>query len=139
MIEISAQSKLRGEILALPSLSLQTAGMRKGPRALKTQRTPLKPPHFIRQWRILRDMTIEELATKSGLAVGTVSAIENRTAGYSPESLAALAGALRVLPGYLLSVDPTDEDSIWPVWEEASPSHRTQIAAHARVVVKSLK
>lgn len=141
MIEVSMQSKLRPEILASTQALFDIEGMRKGPRALKASRPPkpLKPPHFIKEWRIFRDMTVEELAARSGLAVGTISAIENRSAGFSPESLEAIAGALRVPSGYLLSINPNDEDSIWPVWEAAGPSQRGQITALARVVVKTGK
>lgn len=138
MVEVSMQSNMRPGILARSDAMLQVPGMRKGPRSIKNkQAAPLKPPHFIKEWRVFRDMTVEEVAERADLATGTISAIENRTAGFSPESLEAIAKALRVQSGYLLSVNPLDENSIWPLWDVAKPEQRSQIAAHARVVVKS--
>ena len=78
-------------------------------------------------------MTVEELAEKAGLAIGTISGIENQTAGYSPESLDSLARALDIPPGWILSMDPNGADDIWHLWHHAEAEDRANLlrAAHA--------
>lgn len=138
MVEISMQSKLWPRQVAAVDCRPQNGGMRRGPRQPGRPKAPAAwRRNFIRQWRIFRGLTIEELAEKSGLAVGTVSAIETMKAGYSPESLGDLARALDTEPGHLLSVDPTADDGMWRLWLLASPEERRLISALARTVIKA--
>ncbi|TGP29089.1 XRE family transcriptional regulator [Mesorhizobium sp. M2D.F.Ca.ET.232.01.1.1] len=66
----------------------------------------------IRQWRKFRRMKMETLASRTGLAVGTISAIETGKQGYSRASLEAISQALRTRPGYLLEFDPTKQQEV---------------------------
>lgn len=90
---------------------------------------------FLAQWRNLRGMTQEELADQSGVSVGLISSIEAAASGYSAESLHKLAGALKIAPGMILSVNPEGAEPLWALIARADPAEREQIARHAGVIV----
>lgn len=69
-------------------------------------------------WRKYRGFTQETIADLAGLSVGTISNIETGQDGFSRESLYAVAKALDVEPGWLLSRDPFDPDDVWAFAEE---------------------
>lgn len=79
------------------------------------------PSTFLKQWRVYRGMTQEELAAAVGWSVGNISQLERALQGYSDEGLAALASALKCTPGQILDVDPTDDQSIWSLYARAKP------------------
>lgn len=62
-------------------------------------------------------MAQEELASRAGIAGGTLSLIESRQAGYSIETLDALAQILGVKAGELLDRDPADATGTWALAE----------------------
>jgi transcriptional regulator with XRE-family HTH domain len=72
--------------------------------------------HFIREWRLFRDLSQEQLAdmvfTTTGVATSktSISHIENMVTGYTQDSLEAIAEALGTLPAVLLSRPPTEDD-----------------------------
>lgn len=80
---------------------------KRGPY-LKRKKPPVPKPRqtFIMDWRIARGHTQEKLAELAGLSPGQVSDIEKGEVGYSPESLQALADALKVPRGKLLDEIP---------------------------------
>lgn len=90
---------------------------------------------FLKQWRIYRGLTQEQLAERTGLSVSGISQLENGKQGYSDESLELLADALNCEPGHILNVDPTKEDAIWSIWERAKPGERQQIIAVAKALI----
>lgn len=122
---------------------LNISGMpKRGPhRGTKKPTPPQWRRTFIKQWRIYRGKTVETLAEEAGLSVGNVSAIENQRQGYSAESLAALADALRTTPGALLTVNPDEEATgdFWHIWGQASEAQRGQLAEIARTLVRPKK
>lgn len=95
----------------------------------------------MKQWRLFREMTVEGLAEAAGMSTGNISAIENRRQGYSDESLAALAAALKTTPGALLTVNPEDgaTGDFWHLWDQATDSQRGQLAEIARTIVRPAK
>ena len=97
----------------------------------KAHRCPDCRKNFIRQWRAYRgDMSQEQLAIDTGYSPGQINKIENGTAGYSPESLCAIAKALNCRPGDLLTVNPA-MPGIRALWEEfhvLPDSQKLQIA-----------
>lgn len=90
---------------------------------------------FLKEWRKYRDMTQEQLAEAMGWAVSNVSQLEQGRQGYSQEGLEALAEVLRCDPGQLLTVDPTQDEAIWSIWEVAKPGERKMIVNIAKQVV----
>lgn len=90
---------------------------------------------FVKEWRIYRGLTQEQLAERVGMSVSNISQIERGLQGYSPEGLEALSDALRCEPGHLFMVDPTRGDVIWSIWERASEAERRQIIAVSQAIV----
>src|SRR5689334_3879196 len=86
---------------------------RHGPYKIGPKAKRLRRPIFLRQWRIYRNLTQEQLAERTHLSIGTISGLENGTVGYSDESLNILADALNCDPGHILMVDPSKPDAIW--------------------------
>ena len=84
-------------------------------------------PTFIRQWRKVRGLTLEECAERSGMSKGNLSNIETGKTGYNQATLEALAYALQCEPVDLLIRNPADADSIWSLWERAQPAQRKQL------------
>ncbi len=90
---------------------------------------------FLAQWRNLRGMTQEELSEKSGVSVGMISSIEAAASGYSAASLHALADALSVEAGMILSVNPEGDEPLWAILSRSDTAQREQIARHAGIIV----
>lgn len=95
-----------------------------------------KKQSFLKEWRLFRDMTIEQLSEKAHLSVGSISAVERNLQGLSDESRERLAKALRITPGMLLEVNPDDDTALWGLITAATPDERDQIAKVARALVK---
>ena len=79
---------------------------KRGPYNKEAKPLPRYRVTQIKAWRIYRGHTIEELAEMSGLSPGTIADLEKGVVGYSPESLQALADALKVTRGQLLDEPP---------------------------------
>lgn len=77
-------------------------------------RLPTHHPHFFRQWREFRGLTLEEVAFLADLSKGTISKIETYEQNYTPHSLHAIARALRTNPENLISRPPTEADRVPP-------------------------
>jgi len=77
------------------------------------------PENMIRRWRTYRDLTLEELAERSGLSVSTIAEVEKRETDFTGKTLLQLAVALGTDPGSLLSRDPVAAgDEIWSIWQQ---------------------
>lgn len=76
-------------------------------------------PTYLRQWRKFRRLTQEQLAERVGMTAPTISQLENNKQGFTGETLAKMAQALGCSPAALLAYDPTEEDSLWPIFEAA--------------------
>ncbi|UXN69929.1 helix-turn-helix domain-containing protein [Devosia neptuniae] len=90
--------------------------------------------HFIREWRTYRGLTQEMLAERLDISKASLSRLETGKQPYTQDMLEALAEALMCEPADLIMRDPTSQDAIWSIWENASPAQRTQITT----VVKAL-
>lgn len=91
---------------------------------------------FLKEWRVHRGLTQEQLAERVSMAVSNISQLEQGRQGYSQEGLEALADALRCDPGQLLNVDPTRGEGIWSIWEKAAPGERQQIVEIAQTITR---
>lgn len=107
---------------------------RHGPYKTGFKERRLRKPIFLRQWRIYRNLTQEQLAERTGLSIGTVSGLETGKVGYSDDSLNLLADALSCEPGQILMVDPTKPNAIWSIWEQAKEGEKQKIVDVARVI-----
>lgn len=89
---------------------------------------------FIRQWREHRDLTLEQLADRIETTPSHLSMLERGIRGYTQNTMEALAEALRTDAASLLMRDPTKDDAIWSVWEQAKPGDRQKIVEIARTI-----
>jgi transcriptional regulator with XRE-family HTH domain len=91
---------------------------------------------FLREWREHRGLSVEKLATLSGVSPGQISVLENGKAGYSSESLEKLAKALDCEPGDILSTNPKAGGALIRAFRGASDSERLQIEAVIRAILE---
>ena|SRR5580765_7559020 len=73
------------------------------------------PRHFIKEWRLYRGYTQEQLAEMTGVTHGALSQLERGLVNYTQTMLEALAVALRCEPADLIMRDPNSE--LWSVWD----------------------
>lgn len=76
-------------------------------------------PNRIKQLRKEQDMTLEQLAERTGYSIGHVSNVENHKKGFSSKSLKKIAAALGVKP-----VEILDTSNAWqevPIFGIAGP------------------
>lgn len=92
---------------------------------------------FIKEWRVFRKLTQEQLAERIGMTPGNLSLIERGLQNYTQETLEGLADALECSPADLLARHPSDPDGIWEVWDKANPRERRQIVEVARAILKT--
>lgn len=115
---------------------------KSGPHRQKAKTPPLQwSKNYVKEWRIFRDMTVDELSEASGMSTGNISALENRRQGYSGEGLEKLSKALKTTPAALLGVNPLADgsDSFWLLWEKASPQDRETLKIMAGRLVDAPK
>jgi transcriptional regulator with XRE-family HTH domain len=105
---------------------------------------PDRPPHFLREWREHREMTLETAAaaigeiTGEGLTHASLSRIERGKQPYKQPQLEAMAYLYRTDTGSLLMRNPLDPDAIWSIWDQAkTPEQRRMIREIASTVVKT--
>lgn len=105
---------------------------------------PSRPPHFLREWRKHREMTLEAVAeavgeiTGDGFTHASLSRIERGRQPYSQPQLEALATVYRTDPGSLLMRNPADPDAIWSIWDQAKTGEqRRMIRELASTVLKT--
>lgn len=91
---------------------------------------------YIKQWRVFRGLTQEQLAEKTGMSPGNISLIERGLQNYTQETLEAIAHALKCEPADLLSRGPDDPEGFTPIWERATRGQRQQIVEIAKTITK---
>lgn len=74
---------------------------------------------YLRGWRKFRGLSQGRLADMVGLTTASVSQLERGLQGFSHDSLAAYARALECTPADLLTYDPRQRDSFWPLCQAA--------------------
>lgn len=75
---------------------------------------PKYGPHFLRKWRLKREMTLEAVAEAVGLSHAQLQRIETRQQKYSQTLLERLSGVYGVPVTWLIERDPDLEE----VWKE---------------------
>lgn len=81
-------------------------------------------------------MTQEDVAGELDMSASQLSRIENGLSPYTQDFLEAVAAIYKTDPVSLLTVNPNDEDAIWPIWESASVADRRRIVSHAKLVIR---
>jgi transcriptional regulator with XRE-family HTH domain len=92
---------------------------------------------FIKEWREYRQLTQDALAERLRTSKASISRIEGGTQAYTQDFLEACAEALRTDPASLLMRDPTDEDAVWSLWNDAKVSERQMIENIVKTVLKT--
>lgn len=94
-------------------------------------------PTFIRQWRIYRNLTLEQLAERLDMTPSHLSMLERGLRGYTQDTLEQIADALQTDPASLLMRNPEDPDAIWSIWDSASEGEKRQIVATAEALKRA--
>ena len=90
---------------------------------------------FFKEWRKYRGLTLEAAAERAGMTAGNLSAMERGAQGYTQAGLEGLAHAYNCDPGQLLTVNPSDGEAIWSIWERAKTADRAKIVDIAKTIV----
>jgi transcriptional regulator with XRE-family HTH domain len=81
---------------------------------------------FIREWRVVRGLTLERLADRIGTTHASLSRIERGMQPYSQPILEGLATALQTDVASLLIRNPLDGEAPWSIWDSLKPEQRRQ-------------
>ena len=87
---------------------------------------------FLRDWRLHRNLTQQELADRLNSTTSRISELETGSERYNQDVLEALAEALStpeepVTPGDLISRRPTDPESPFKIWDRIPERERTRV------------
>ncbi len=108
-------------------------------------RKPADTPHFLRQWRQHREMTLDEVTgrlaelgdSKLPQTAASLSRIESGRQPYGQPIIEALAGIYACAPDRLIGQDPSSRDDISTVWSQIDPEDRPLAERVLRAFVKS--
>jgi len=81
-------------------------------------------------------MTLEAVGEAVELSHAQLGRIERGLQPYNQALLEALAELYGTEPSSLLMRDPTREDAIWSLWDQAKEGQRQEIEKYAEFVVK---
>lgn len=95
-----------------------------------------RQPHFIKEWRLHRNLTQEQAADRIGMSQGNYAKIEGNRVPYNQDFLELAAHAFRCEPADLIMRDPSSE--IWSIYDtlKALPAPERETVEK---MVKSLK
>lgn len=86
-----------------------------------------RPPHFLRQWRIFRGLTQQQLADEVNTSKTMISELERFHLQLSPKWLRKIAPVLRTQQGHILDHDPDELDSdIIDIWARIDDRDKAQ-------------
>ncbi|NQY98835.1 MAG: helix-turn-helix transcriptional regulator [Henriciella sp.] len=90
-------------------------------------------PFYLKQWRLHRGLSQQQLADRLESSKGYISDLERGVRRYNQDLLEALAYALMCEPADLLMRDPTKEDAIWSIWESVPETDRPKVIEMIKV------
>lgn len=96
-----------------------------------------KQRHFIREWRLAKSLTQEQLAERIGITKSYLSKIENGKKRYDQPFLEAAAEALSCEPADLIVRNPEDPEGIWSIWDNLDSTARAQVVEIAKTFRKA--
>ena len=86
-----------------------------------------QPPHYLRQWREFRNMTLRELAKEVGTTPSTISDLETFKLQLSPKWLRRFAPVLHCQQGWMIDQNPKDfEPDLLEIWSRIDPKDKDQ-------------
>lgn len=95
-------------------------------------------PNYLRQWRMFRKLTQEQLAEMVSTNANMIQYLETGERGLSAKWLRRLAPALGTTPGMLLDHDPQQLDSdVIDIWAHADERERRQLSEIAKTLVRT--
>lgn len=92
---------------------------------------------YIREWRKLRGLTLEQLADRVEMTASHFSMLERGQRGYTQETLEAIANALQTSAASLLMRNPADEGADYSLWDQAKPGERQMAIEILKTVRKT--
>lgn len=98
---------------------------------------PARRKTLIRDWRLFRNLTQEQLAEAAGMSTGNLSMLERGVQGYSQNNLERLSEALGCEPADLLNRHPEDPEGVWSVWKKLDSGDRTRALAILRALAQA--
>lgn len=132
---IAGQAQCTPAVILSPDDSVHAVYMAQAARKIVPRVKPAFGRTFIREWRLHRNLTLEQLADRIDTTHASLSRIERGKQPYTQPMLEALADALQTDPASLLMRDPSSPDAIWSIWESAQPGERRAIVELAKTVV----
>jgi len=81
-------------------------------------------------------MTLERAGEAVELSHAQLGRIERGLQPYNQGLLEALAVLYKTTPASLIMRDPTKEDAIWSLWDQAGEGQRQEIEQYAEFVVR---
>lgn len=92
-----------------------------------------RKPHYLREWRLYRKMTQEQLAEAVGTSKTQISELERFNIELSPKWLRRLAPVLEVQQGHIIDHDPASLDNdIIDIWTRIPERDRVNAAKALR-------
>lgn len=104
------------------------------PRRIRDLQRRPRRRHYLRQWREYRSLTLEAAASRFDMSAAQLSRVERGQSPYTQDFLELAAEAYRTDEASLLMRDPTDDEAIWSIWDQAKPGEREQIIAVAKAL-----
>jgi transcriptional regulator with XRE-family HTH domain len=95
---------------------------------------PQRARWFLKQWRVHRHFTQDQLAERSGLSKPFISQLERGLRPYNQGTLERLAEVLGTEPASLIMRDPSDPDGLWSIYDQLTPAERAQGVAVLRAL-----
>lgn len=97
-------------------------------------------PIYLREWRLYRHLTQEQLAERMGINATTLGRVENGKSPYNQDFIEVAAESLGCEPVDLIMRNPQAKDSPWSIFDslqKASPTTREQIKAVVETLLKT--
>lgn len=96
-----------------------------------------KTRHFIKEWRLKKELNQAQLADKAGVTQSMVSRVENGRSSYDEEFLERVAIAMNVTPADLIMRDPSDPEGLWSITDQLTPVERAKLVEFAKILKAS--
>jgi transcriptional regulator with XRE-family HTH domain len=106
-------------------------------RVVPRPKQRLYGPHFLREWRDHKGMTLEAAGEAIGLSHAQLGRIERRLQPYNQGLLEALAELYGTEPASLIVRNPLKPDAMWSLWEQAKEAERIETEKYLEFRVKS--
>lgn len=97
----------------------------------------LRRKTFLREWRESCGLNLERAAARFEMSGAQLSRIERGLSPYNQDFLELAAEAYGTDVASLLMRDPTDDDAIWSLWDQAKPGERSLIVDIAKRVLRT--